>query len=114
MQEGYGAHSICACVCLSVLSVCFNKSYIEEIYVNNFYTSMDHTPKHQDKCWCIYYTDIDECEARNGGCQHRCTNIPGSFSCSCHVGYELLEDGFSCNGMKIKGTQCVLSVLDNN
>lgn len=43
--------------------------------------------------------DIDECQNRNGDCEQVCTNIVGSFNCSCNDGYHLDTDGFSCNGM---------------
>lgn len=33
--------------------------------------------------------DINECLDKNGGCDHRCINSPGSYSCLCNVGYEL-------------------------
>ena len=42
--------------------------------------------------------DIDECSMNNGGCQHNCTNTFGNFTCSCSVGYELLEDNMTCQG----------------
>jgi len=28
--------------------------------------------------------DTNECESDNGGCEQRCVNTPGSFSCQCH------------------------------
>eukprot|EP00794_Sanderia_malayensis_P007132 gene7132-7937_t len=31
--------------------------------------------------------DVNECSSNNGGCQHKCTNVPGSFKCSCNQGY---------------------------
>ena len=34
----------------------------------------------------------------NGGCQHICQNIPGSYYCECRDGYTLLKDGFKCQG----------------
>ncbi|KAI8515760.1 hypothetical protein Bbelb_065730 [Branchiostoma belcheri] len=43
-------------------------------------------------------TDVDECLA-NGGrgqCDQICTNEPGSYRCSCRVGYQLDVDGVSC------------------
>ena len=43
-------------------------------------------------------TDINECDVNNGGCEHICTNVIYSFECSCHLGYNLSEDGFDCNG----------------
>ena len=43
-------------------------------------------------------TDIDECEVRNGGCQHSCANTLGSFRCSCDQGYRLSDDALRCEG----------------
>jgi len=42
--------------------------------------------------------DINECLTNNGGCDVNaiCTNIPGSFNCSCKLGY--LGDGMNCTG----------------
>lgn len=34
------------------------------------------------------YLDIDECSIGRHDCQHNCVNVPGSFECSCRVGYE--------------------------
>lgn len=31
-------------------------------------------------------------------CMGKCQNIPGSFTCTCPIGYELLSDGISCKG----------------
>lgn len=33
--------------------------------------------------------DTNECQEKNGGCDQRCLNSPGSYSCSCNVGHEL-------------------------
>ena len=43
-------------------------------------------------------SDTDECNTTNGGCEQVCTNILGSFYCSCNNGYQLQQDGSSCNG----------------
>ena len=40
--------------------------------------------------------DIDECSINNGGCEKRCLNTPGSFICSCPLGYHM-KDG-KCQG----------------
>ena len=51
-------------------------------------------------CRCMYYhTDVDECASSNGGCQHNCTNIIGSYYCTCAGGYVLNDDGHSCMGI---------------
>uniref|UniRef100_A0A669C277 EGF containing fibulin extracellular matrix protein 2a n=1 Tax=Oreochromis niloticus TaxID=8128 RepID=A0A669C277_ORENI len=38
--------------------------------------------------------DIDECRYRY--CQHRCVNVPGSFSCQCEPGFQLAGNNRSC------------------
>ena len=42
--------------------------------------------------------DVNECAASNGGCSSmaQCSNIPGSFTCSCKVGFT--GNGFNCSG----------------
>ena len=44
------------------------------------------------------YSDTNECNTNNGGCGHTCTNIDGSFQCSCMDGYALAADGLLCEG----------------
>lgn len=41
--------------------------------------------------------DIDECNGDHV-CDHGCTNVNGSFACSCDSGYELQPDGRTCEG----------------
>lgn len=36
--------------------------------------------------------DIDECEEGNGGCHHLCTNFAGGFNCTCHQGFDFLDE----------------------
>ena len=61
------------------------------------------------KClWCInvqpvpllfwfFFKDIDECLMQPCHKFAQCTNIPGSFQCSCIEGYS--GNGFTCTGM---------------
>ncbi|XP_055621202.1 tolloid-like protein 1 [Toxorhynchites rutilus septentrionalis] len=44
----------------------------------------------------VYSTDVDECAMNNGGCQHECKNTLGSYTCSCHNGYTLQDNGHDC------------------
>ena len=44
--------------------------------------------------------DINEC-AENDACAQDCADTVGSFICSCYNGYELDDNGRSCNGMYI-------------
>ena len=49
--------------------------------------------------------DIDECDRGNGGCSDGCTNTEGSYQCSCPEGYQLMEDGHTCEGEVIRETE---------
>lgn len=40
-------------------------------------------------CTRLDCVDINECSVNNGGCQQKCINSPGSYACSCNIGYEL-------------------------
>ena len=41
--------------------------------------------------------DVNEC--LSSPCGQTCTNTAGSYQCSCNDGYELDDDGRTCNGM---------------
>ena len=50
----------------------------------------------------LIIADINECqEIPNGNCDHNCTNIGGSYCCSCLDGYILDVDDASCIGMTL-------------
>ncbi|BES88254.1 CUB domain [Nesidiocoris tenuis] len=44
----------------------------------------------------LFFTDMDECAINNGGCQHECRNTVGSYTCWCHNGFTLHENGHDC------------------
>ena len=46
------------------------------------------------------YFDENECETSNGGCQHQCENINGSYFCHCNDGFFLDGNGKSCSGKR--------------
>ncbi|CAH8638451.1 unnamed protein product [Heterobilharzia americana] len=37
----------------------------------------------------VFFTDRNECDDNNGGCQHICTNTIGSYYCACRPGFNL-------------------------
>ncbi|GBP19642.1 Fibropellin-1 [Eumeta japonica] len=45
-------------------------------------------------CARLECLDINECNENNGGCDQKCINTPGNFSCGCNIGFEL----YSSNG----------------
>ena len=50
-----------------------------------------------------HFTDINECESEfSSPCDvnARCTNLPGSYTCSCNEGYT--GNGKRCKGRKLK------------
>ena len=44
------------------------------------------------------HLDENECEISNGGRQHQCKNVNGSFVCHCNEGFFLDGNGKSCSG----------------
>jgi len=48
---------------------------------------------------CVCISDIDECAVNNGNCSEYadCTNLLGSYICSCKTGYT--GNGFICIGL---------------
>ncbi|XP_072385212.1 uncharacterized protein uif isoform X2 [Diabrotica undecimpunctata] len=40
-------------------------------------------------CTRLECADINECAVTNGGCQQKCVNSAGDYSCNCNVGFEL-------------------------
>ena len=45
--------------------------------------------------------DINECMTGNHGCEHKCVNNDGGFTCSCNPGYTLNDDGKTCEGKQV-------------
>ena len=56
----------------------------------------------------IYFSDVDECQTNNGGCNQTCKNTYGSFECACSPGYTLAEDNLGCNGKSYSSFNMVL------
>ena len=48
----------------------------------------------------VSISDINECSDGTHSCQQVCNNAYGSHRCSCHDGYQLNGDGFTCRGQK--------------
>ena len=44
----------------------------------------------------FFFTDINECDTNNGGCEQICNNTAGSYYCSCDFNYHLDVDGHAC------------------
>lgn len=45
------------------------------------------------------FTDIDECSLATTPCDQECTNLDGSFQCTCRPGYSLKQDKTTCSSM---------------
>ena len=61
----------------------------------------------------FFISDINECLSNTHGCEHKCTNNDGSFTCSCNTGYEVDTDRKSCKGkysrVQLKAHAAILS-----
>ena len=64
---------------------------------------------HVRLCWALYYLytytshinlDVDECLEGTDTCAQTCTNVVGSYTCSCDPGYRLGSDNRQCSGKK--------------
>ena len=67
-------------------------------YITKLYTIFD-TPIYSPLIqYCIFLSDVNECLISNGGCQHICNNVLGSYVCSCQSGHSLNVDGHTCDG----------------
>ena len=58
------------------------------------------------------FIDVNECAVENGGCDHDCINLEGSFECFCETGYELQSDGKKCSGTRVIYTILCYNVLN--
>ena len=46
-------------------------------------------------------TEINECAEGIAGCNQLCTNLNGSYTCSCNHGFHLANDGHQCEGISV-------------
>ena len=52
--------------------------------------------------------DVDECEGSSmNNCDQLCNNTEGSYHCSCNGGFQLADDGATCEGIET----CTYSVV---
>ena len=66
--------------------------------------------------------DVDECAESTVGCAQTCSNVPGSYFCSCESGYRLTSDRLGCvdidecagNGLNNCSQTCTNSVGSYN
>ena len=55
----------------------------------------------------MYFLDTDECSEGTSGCSQICINNNGSYTCTCHNGYQLSNDNHACTDID----EC--SIIDN-
>ena len=75
------------CLCSTGFTL-YNKAFCSGVLlhiINKYY------------CVIIGQVDINEC-LHDHRCSHDCTNIPGSYFCTCKTGYYLSNDGHTCLG----------------
>lgn len=72
-------------------------------------------------CYCLAgwtgqtcSTDIDECSLNNGGCEHTCTNVPGSYRCDCNEGFILRSDAKHCRKSEERRNEVISKELSRD
>ena len=55
--------------------------------------------------------DTDECAEDSSGCTQICNNTPGSYFCTCLIGYSLDNDNHTCNGITNNDTTIIGIIL---
>ena len=63
---------------------------------------------------CVSIADINECNSSNGGCEQTCTNVDGSFFCSCWSGYTLDNNSLNCTGETLHHSVLIILVFTLN
>ena len=56
----------------------------------------------------IIFSDINECQSGNGGCEQECVNTYGSYYCQCGHGFKLSADGHGCDSKSVVPLQPIL------
>ena len=54
--------------------------------------------------YLLYFIDIGECLIGSYNCSQICVELDGGYECNCSSGYELRDDGFTCEGSYIQGS----------
>ena len=60
----------------------------------------------------FFLIDINECLDGNGQCEHNCTNLEGTYSCSCKKGYYLYTGKGEVVSEAIANRSCLGIFLD--
>ena len=73
-------------------------THFEDVWIQCNGNGMQSSSCCVDSCDIMYVSDTNECDLENGGCEHFCTNLVGSYKCNCQNGYSLAPNGHDCIG----------------
>ena len=69
-----------------------------------YWQSFSLSVKHLSFCILL---DRDECNTESHGCQQKCVNKYGSYSCACLNGFKLNSDKKNCSGKISTVSRCI-------
>ena len=80
------------------------RGLVSFVFVSRTLEISDFFPSSQDRKNLekfVLVADINECSVNNGGCQHDCHNMDGTFTCACATGYKLHPNRKDCVGRRL-------------
>ncbi|XP_060579588.1 titin-like [Ruditapes philippinarum] len=97
---------------LVINDVSANDSGVYRCEVGNIVANLTST----DTYLQVFTYDDDECQMENGGCEHTCENLVGSYICNCFDGYRLNGDRRNCDDLDecLIGTSNCEQTCSNN
>ena len=92
-EAGYELNAQDQQTCIGMYSICAVYIYSKTDVCRIFF---------QTRFFLVPFTDVNECinsTANKCSFPNNCVNTPGSYNCSCPVGYSLENDGRTCTGI---------------
>ena len=109
--------SSCLVSCRLVSSLLFSSLLFPSLFSSLLFSFLLSSLFFSSLLFSFLLADVNECDTGNGGCDHNCTNVVGSYACSCNEGFFLDGNLHTCLGKEARGEWrgvCVCVCLARN